>query len=129
MISLEQRLARLERQNRVLTGLVVALVMGVASVAMIGAGDGPKDIEVRTLSIRNDDGQLVGYMGACDKGSELVLFNKKSYSGLHLEATEDGGIITLNHPNENPALTLSANEATGKISAASPEKVSRGNWP
>ncbi|MFN7404441.1 MAG: hypothetical protein ACK5UR_09895, partial [Armatimonadota bacterium] len=78
MISLEQRLARLERQNRVLTGLVVALLVGGASVAMIGAGDGPKDIEVRTLSIRNDDGQLEGYMGACDKRSELVLFTKKS---------------------------------------------------
>ncbi|MFN7404259.1 MAG: hypothetical protein ACK5UR_08970, partial [Armatimonadota bacterium] len=93
------------------------------------AAPGPLPLAVRTRAPRNDDGQLVGYMGACDKGSELVLFNKKSYSGLHLEATEDGGIITLNHPNENPALTLSANEATGEISAASPEKVSRGDWP
>ena len=86
--SLEQRLIRLERQNRNLKHAVVLVVVGIAAVFMMGQAQPnkiAKKIEAENFILRGPNGAERGRLGVAPNGHPfLVLLNKNGKPSVSL---------------------------------------------
>ena len=103
--SLEQRLIRLERQNRNLKHAMVLVVVGIAAVFMMGQAQPDKiakELEAENFILRGPKGAERGRLGVAPNGHPfLVLLNKSGKPSVslgklygHVSRTIKGNVIT-----------------------------------
>ena len=88
----QERLARLERQNRRLQRGMIALLVAVTGLLAMGqAPAGPKIIEAQKIILKDPDGTVRGWMATVGKGSEVVLGNDRAQPMISLRVSTDAG--------------------------------------
>ena len=84
-MNVEQRMARLERENLVHRGLWgAAVVIGIAFLVWRHAGPTPELIQAQTFEVVNPWGQVVLRAAATFSGAELIVY------AAHVGANEGG---------------------------------------
>ncbi|MHC4223244.1 MAG: hypothetical protein ACYSX0_11970 [Planctomycetota bacterium] len=85
-MSLEERLQRLERQNRWFKRIGATAVAVVAVVVLIGQA-GPKklpDLEVRSLKVKDEEGNVRASISPFEQGAALGLSDKEGKARMML---------------------------------------------
>jgi hypothetical protein len=109
-MTLEQRVEKLERQNRWMKRVGAVAVAVVAAVALIGQAKDEelKDLRVRSLKVVDDKGTVGIELGSSPAGSVLFLADKDGKRRAVLSTVLD----------ESPALTLFDKHGKGRAQLA-----------
>lgn len=105
---LTARLARVERQARLLKRALVAVVvpLGVVLLAGAWAQDRPGRVEVRELILRDADGKARGLLGMTDDGPQFSLFGADAKPQLVMALNRFGSGVTLNDAEGRPRMGM-----------------------
>ena len=106
-MTIEQRVEKLEKQNRWMKRVGGLALAAVACVVLMGQGK-PKelpDLDVRSLAVRDAAGESWATLGQLKGKSFLSLFDKAGKSRLTLASMADG----------SPALNLSDNAGETRV--------------
>jgi hypothetical protein len=112
--SIQDRVARLERENRWFrrAALAVTLLGGAAFLMAFAAGeDGGigrfKQVDCGHIVIRDNDGQMRAWLGIAEGGPRLIFFDQSGHQRLGVGMTKEGlpalGIFDI---GENPRVVL-----------------------
>jgi len=113
---MNDRITQLEhRLRRTQVALVATGCLAAAALLFGFQQSQPRDIEARSFVLRNDEGNVVGYFGACETGSEFVLFGPKANTGLHFHGTEQGGQVQVYRGDDKEAAELLGTEKGGRL--------------
>ena len=118
-MTIEQRLDRLEQQNRILKGAGAAVVLAVMGVAVMGAGQQgtiPDVVKARSFEVIGKDGiprVIIATLALADgEVGKIVTLNSKMSVIVDLAATDSGGgLIVTGNGNGKDLVTLGV--ATG----------------
>ena len=93
-ITLNERMEKLEQQNRRLKNYMLLLLFALMGLALVGAKSGPNDgqfrqIVAQKITIANDAGKEVMYIGTSDEGTGLNILNKTGEKVLSLGINAD----------------------------------------
>lgn len=113
---LEQRVSRLERENRILkvASLAVLVVVGaILATSFTGGGAGEagigqfKQIDAGHIVIRDPDGQMRAWLGVAEGGARLIFFDQSGQQRMGIGMTKQAepalGIFDV---GENPRVVL-----------------------
>jgi hypothetical protein len=92
--SLEHRILRLERANRILVLGLSILALGLGSLVLTGQIKSTITdvVHTRALNVVNDEGRVVVHLGVRSNGAGgFWLANKEGAEVLKLNQTEEGG--------------------------------------
>ncbi|MBX3096955.1 MAG: hypothetical protein KF812_08840 [Fimbriimonadaceae bacterium] len=113
---LDSRVIRLERSLARQRMWNVAILLTLLAVGLVAFRQAPpRDIEARSFVLRNDEGKVVGYFGACATGSEFVLYGPEANTGLHLHGTDQGGQVQLYGPADKENIELLGHKDGGRV--------------
>lgn len=111
--SLQERMERIERQNRRLKGYMAVMAVSFLSVAMLGAAAGLTDgqfgqITAQGLTIVDDSGRERIRIGSGEEGTGLQVLNRagKKILGIGLPADEEGSGILFSDQEGRPRIGL-----------------------
>ncbi len=98
-MTLEDRMARLERQNNImkLAGLTALLI--AAAVVLMGQAtqpEAPEEVRGRRLVIVDEDGGVRATLGATDSGARLLMYDTAGNLRLDMDVSEFGPGLVLN---------------------------------
>jgi len=107
----EQRLEKLERQNRWMRRIGTVAVAVAAAVFLIGQGKdkGPQDLVVRSLTVEDKDGETRATLATDDQigGVTLRLCGKDTWPSAFLAVLADGTAgLVLNDKNTKARVSL-----------------------
>jgi hypothetical protein len=116
--TLQQRMERIEKQNRCLKSFMVALVLSIVALAVIGAKAGPGDGHFRQIiaegiSIVDGAGQEVILIGfGKEEGTGIRILNKagKRVVGIGIAGEEEGSGILIADKEGRPRIGLGMDE-------------------
>ncbi len=97
-MTIEQRVAKLERQNRWMKRAGGVMLAAVACVFLMGQGkaDKPGPVEATAFVLRDADGKNRGELGITDSGlCRLVLRDSQGHDMVCLSVNEEGTIAAL----------------------------------
>jgi len=98
-MTIEQRLGRLERQNRVMNGGLVLLLMAAVGGGVLGfagqqKGAGVPDvIRAKMFLVVDDAGELAVALTGLEGGGHVRIYDDKGKTAVTLSGTEHGGIV------------------------------------
>lgn len=105
-MNLEQRIARLERQNRRLRWVLLgAMSVLLVAVAMGATSEAPRDITASGISIVDDKGSVRLHLGAGDNEDSAFFraFDAEGKVLVTLDQHRDAGRVTI-HSTENSGM-------------------------
>jgi len=105
----EQRLERLERENRWMRRIGAVAVAVAAAVFLVGQGKAKElpDLVVRSLTVRDKNGKTRATLDADDEGVSLRLCGKDTWPSALLAVLADGGAgLVLNDKNSKLRASL-----------------------
>ncbi len=121
--TLQERVERLEKQNRCLKSCMVVLVLSVLALAVMGAKAAPRDGHFRQIiaegiSIVDSAGQeriLIGFRK--EEGTGIRILNQagKRVVGIGITADEGGSGILLADKEERPRIGLGMDEGVPSL--------------
>ncbi|MCL5773104.1 MAG: hypothetical protein M1536_01800 [Firmicutes bacterium] len=128
-MNLEERLLKLERENRRLRkyffvlALLVLAPLFASPIWIANATNSPKSINVdeittKNLSIVNQEGKVVATLTADDKGGSLAVFNNQGKAGADLFVTDNGGILGIYNNQDKRVVALVAGDKGGGLGIA-----------
>ncbi len=128
-MSIEQRLERLERQNRWLKGGLASLVVVLAAGVLFGFASQqeiPDLIKARQFQVVSEDGlvlvKLEGTLGRVGLRGTVETLNGKGQELVRLLATKDGGgaVWTLNAEGQSLVLLGADPDGRGAVAVFDP---------
>ena len=133
-MTLEQRMKRLERQNRHLRwGFVAAAVLVVISLMMGQATPSgvPELLRAKTIEIIGDEGQVFVRLGQVSDHGHVWTYNPHGREVLALTATVDGdGMLCTFNAEGQRLIQLAATESgRGTIVAYGSDGQRKASWP
>lgn len=113
---LELRLGHLERNLAWQRMVFAATMIAVVAFGLVAFRQNPpKDVEARSFVLRNDEGKVVGYFGACATGSEFVLYGPDANTGIHVHGTDQGGQFQVFGLNDMENVELLGGKDGGRV--------------
>jgi hypothetical protein len=105
--TVEQRIGALERQNRRLRhGLGITILLAAAAV-LLGAAQGPADIDVTRLRLFDAAGKVRGVMSVSNGGPALILLDDAGKPRAQMGVVADGSpAVILYDANGKPRAHL-----------------------
>jgi hypothetical protein len=100
-MNVEERLARLERENRRLKVAGLLAVLAVASVILSGQTRVPQRIEAESFVVRNPYGQVVATLGTTQTPGP-----QQGYGELTLEDTQGNHTVALWPLQDGPQILI-----------------------
>jgi hypothetical protein len=111
--TLNERIGKIEKQNRRLKNYMVLLVLSILALAVMGAKAGPSDGHFRQviterISIVDGAGQEVILIGSSEKGTGIRILNTagKRVLGIGIAADEEGSGILIADKEGRPRIGL-----------------------
>ncbi len=98
-MTLEDRMAKLERQNRSMKLAGLAALLIAAAVVLMGQASRPEALEElrgRRLVIVDEDGLVRATLGATDSGARLLMYDTVGNLRLDMDVSEFGPGLVLN---------------------------------
>ncbi len=101
MESLEQRIERLERQNRLFKRAAgILLVLGTVAVLIGAAAPRPKTLSADTILVKDSDGKERIYLGMNDNDEPVITFFSPDAAPLFtIDSRGPGQVVTSTRPN------------------------------
>ena len=104
MDPVEERLADLERQNRRMKALLVAMGLLAGSAAFLAAGPADRDVHVRSLKAQRIDlvdaqGKDVGFLGLSAEGSPSLVLRQGRTTASLLASEDTAQVEVFGGPN------------------------------
>jgi len=111
--SVLERLERLERQNRVLKGAGLLLVLGICAACLLGSAGGDGTIEARAFVLRDESGQELARLGELspERGASGDAAGVGESWGLMLADGRGGTAAVLGMQRNGPVLSLAGDES------------------
>ena len=117
-MSIEERLARLEKGTRFWKRLALVLLAALGAVVLMGQARGRfyEDIEVRSVSLKDTNGRLRGHFGIDADGlaSLRLLHSDGRTQGVFLSLNQGGGILSFDDKNSAPRARLQTIQVAGQ---------------
>lgn len=121
--TLQERMERIEKQNRCLKSCMVVLVLSLLALAVMGAKAGPRDGHFRQIiaegiSIVNGAGQeliLIGFRKEAGTGIRILNKAGKSVLGIGITADEGGSGIMVADKEGRPRIGLGMDEGVPSV--------------
>jgi hypothetical protein len=115
---IEERLKKLEAQNRRLKWGGFAILVAISSLFLMGqAAPVPQVIEAQKFVVKDADGNVRAWLGVYATGSELALGNAKKEPRMTLMVSEDASDLHF-YGSHNGGMTLGVNSGDPAISMA-----------
>lgn len=89
-MSIDERIERLERDNRMLRRLAVIPLLAATAALLMGQAPAQKVIEAQRFALIDPSGKVVGGLSAGDRGPSLTFFDT---TGLRLSLSPDSLIL------------------------------------
>jgi hypothetical protein len=107
-MTLEERLARLERENRWMRRGAAALIAAAAFVVLSAQGEerALPDLEVRSLSLKDGDGRVRAALRLEEAGAALVFWSERGEERVHLGCRKASNLLALTDPAGNDRIVL-----------------------
>jgi hypothetical protein len=116
-----ERLARLERSNRILKAILSVCLACVAVVFLMGAASTtPKIIEAQKFILKDGAGSERGELFATDKAWGLVLFNKNETKAASIFVSSEMNGVILSDQNGNLRQSLTADLSKSELNIYRP---------
>lgn len=115
-MSIEQRLARVERQNRIFKGLFTVAGAAVAALVFYGATEPiPEVVQARRFEIVNEAGNTVLEMNSELGSGKLTIWNKDGKVIIHAGTgiTTESGELRIKNKDGNEIIHVGADFLTG----------------
>lgn len=127
--SLEQRVARLERERWILRGILLVIGMIIGGVLVSGASSGGKGIigsfaQVDTghLVLRDTDGQMRAWLGVAEGGPRLIFFDASGQQRMGVGMTRQSEpALAIYDPGENSRVVIGMMEGWPGIVLRDPQ--------
>ena len=120
--TLQERMERIEKQNRCLKSCMVVLVLSFLALAVMGAKAGPNDGHFRQIiaegiTIVNGAGQELILIGSKKEGTGIRVLNKagKSVLSIGITADEGGSGILVSDKEGRPRIGLGMDEGVPSV--------------
>lgn len=135
--SVEQRLERLERDNRRLRVGIVGLCC-LGALGLFGAQDAPTStLQVEKLVVAGKDGAPQAVLGATPHGPRFTFFDGQQKKRIGISALTDGPVVSLYDAQGVPRMgmmvsptgsSLALSDATNKVDLELGEDLDRGAY-
>lgn len=124
--ALVQRVRELETHNQRLRALGIAIFTLFCGVILMGqSGSAPRVLEAQKFVLKDNDGNVRGWMGSVGKGSELVLGNVNSQPMIRLIVSTDAADLhffgnrkngmNLGLEDGNPDISMVGADGSGSV--------------
>jgi hypothetical protein len=114
--SLEQRLEKVERENRSLRVLGTVMLLGMAGVLCLGLTSAPsKKIEAEVLVLKSAQNKSQMILDAGADGPALTILDKNGKLRVNLGVTKEGPALDLLDAAESPRAQLMITEDQGPL--------------
>lgn len=122
-VTLQERMERIEKQNRCLKSCMVVLVLSLLALAVMGAKAGPNDGHFRQIiaegiTIVNGAGQeliLIGFRKEAGTGIRILNKAGKRVLGIGITADEGGSGILVADKEGRPRIGLGLDEGVPSV--------------
>jgi hypothetical protein len=120
-VDTHERLARLERSNRLLKIMLsICLCCGAVVFLMGAATTEPKIIEAQKIVLKDNTGKERGQLFATDKAWGLVLFNKNDTKAASIFVSSEMNGVILSDQNGNLRQSLTADLSKSELNIYRP---------
>ena len=114
--TLEQRIERVERENRRLKIAALTALLGLGGAFSLGAAaNPPQKLEAETIVLRDAQGKSRIVLGVDEEGPGIAFLDTKGKLRLNLGLAKEGPALDLLDAAEHPRATLLLTEDQGPI--------------
>lgn len=112
-MTVEERIAKLEQQNRMMKTAGFAAIALLAGVTLMGQASRPtasEEVRTRSLVVVDEAGGVRATLGATDSGARLLLYDDAGELRVDVDVTRLGPGLVLNDSGRNTRVALGAFE-------------------
>lgn len=126
-MDLQDRVARLERNNRRLLSVAITLLMGLASVILMGQARTPSQLEAETFVVRDRNGNAVARLGASystdysQSWAGLTFVDPDQQTRTYFSNANNGGTLRLAAPGGGVVYMTAESDGDARIRVFGPD--------